>query len=598
MPRPFALPLILLALVFVLPVAAADPTPIEKQLAVQKAMATARQFLDLNMPTDAIQALEAEVANADGSKAFLTLLREAYLAELYRLEKSETPDAAKAEQVRRKLALLGGAVPVSKPAAAKTDELPPPELDPPGAIPTPAPAGDAAAEAASAFKKADYAGAARLFAAAQRLSGEQKAAWAYCRIKLGAETVKAAACDAATAAATIRDVTDALKLAPSTRSCRRSGRPSSPRRPRKPRGGRPVGLRRGRGRDRELPRAALGNRELADAVAKAAEESRKAIFQPLERPALRAVGREVRDRHPPDGRGLREGHRSPRAGSTGTAAVKLTNGRATERRIDPAADDAAIESNSLRARLTTSCSRTCSRTSRAEVGGRGNGDPRGFAGGGRAVHANAAALLARRRLGWRATHGDEGFPAEKITGFYCESVSLAEYLIRAGGSERNFTIFLRDCQRYGTAAAAAPTASMVRRLWSKPERGARRAAVIAVREAEIRGQRTEARSQKSTGTGTHARGHEKTIPASVLSNWSVLRAVPLPDSWLSPARARAHARAPARFLPLPVFPLLISVPCPLSSELLPPSPPRSTVCASPGGDGSAPIDRPARGGRG
>jgi hypothetical protein len=40
-----------------------------------------------------------------------------------------------------------------------------------------------------------------------------------------------------------------------------------------------------------------------------------------------------------------------------------------------------------------------------------------------------------------------------VTAFYCESVALADYLIRAAGSERNFTIFLRDCHRYGTAQA-------------------------------------------------------------------------------------------------------------------------------------------------
>jgi hypothetical protein len=42
------------------------------------------------------------------------------------------------------------------------------------------------------------------------------------------------------------------------------------------------------------------------------------------------------------------------------------------------------------------------------------------------------------------------FPADKITGFYCESVALTEYLIHLKG-ERSFTIFLRDSQRYGTA---------------------------------------------------------------------------------------------------------------------------------------------------
>ena len=49
------------------------------------------------------------------------------------------------------------------------------------------------------------------------------------------------------------------------------------------------------------------------------------------------------------------------------------------------------------------------------------------------------------------------FPTEKITGFYCESIALADYLIRTGGSEINFTIFLRNCQRYGTASALKRT---------------------------------------------------------------------------------------------------------------------------------------------
>ena len=43
-------------------------------------------------------------------------------------------------------------------------------------------------------------------------------------------------------------------------------------------------------------------------------------------------------------------------------------------------------------------------------------------------------------------------PADKITGFYCQSASVAEYLIKLNG-ERNFKIFLGDAQRYGTAQA-------------------------------------------------------------------------------------------------------------------------------------------------
>ena len=93
-----------------------DPTPLEKSLAVQKAMATARQYLDVNMPAEAVAALEAEVPHADGNKTFLNLLREAYLAELHQVEKAPKPDAARVAQLRRNLGLLGGTVPTSKPA--------------------------------------------------------------------------------------------------------------------------------------------------------------------------------------------------------------------------------------------------------------------------------------------------------------------------------------------------------------------------------------------------------------------------------------------------------------------------------------------------
>ena len=40
----------------------------------------------------------------------------------------------------------------------------------------------------------------------------------------------------------------------------------------------------------------------------------------------------------------------------------------------------------------------------------------------------------------------------KVAGYYCESVSLVDYLVRAGGA-RHFTVFLRDAERYGIASA-------------------------------------------------------------------------------------------------------------------------------------------------
>src|SRR5262245_32693737 len=86
---------------------ASDPPPVERHLALQKAMLAARQYRDVNMPADAVAALEAQIASADGNRAFLSLLREAYLAELARLEKAPTADQPRITQLKRHLALLG-----------------------------------------------------------------------------------------------------------------------------------------------------------------------------------------------------------------------------------------------------------------------------------------------------------------------------------------------------------------------------------------------------------------------------------------------------------------------------------------------------------
>jgi hypothetical protein len=467
MPRLSALCAILAIALFGFPAAAADTSPIEKQLAVQKAMATARQFLELNMPADAVAALEAEVASADGGKAFLTLLREAYLAELYRLEKAETPDAAKVEQVRRKLALLGGAVPVSKPTPAapvvparpEVPELPPPSLDLPTATPTPA--ADPTADAVAAFRNRDWLTAAKHFATAPNLNAEQKAKWAYCRIKLGAEKVNAPACDTATAAVTLRDVTEALQLVPQHAELQKVGQAviaaatQKANGRREPAGGVATG---------DVVESAnflvrhTGNRELADTVAKAAETNRAAIFQRWSGPPSGAWAVKCEVVIHPTADAYAKATGRP-AGSTGTASVKLSNGRATERRIDLRADDAAIASNALPRELTHVVLADLFPDKPAPK----------WAVEGLAILAGSPEEVERytRTLPRCARDGDwfalaqllemKDFPTEKITGFYCQSVSLADYLIRAGGSERNFTIFLRDCQRYGTASALKRT---------------------------------------------------------------------------------------------------------------------------------------------
>jgi hypothetical protein len=464
---------LLSVVLFVPPALATDPipTPVEKQLALQKAMVTARQFLDVNMPAEALAALESEIANADGNKAFLTLLREAYLAELYRLEKADAPDAARVAQVRRHLALLGGAAapaapattpppapPAPAPTRPETSPIPPPSFDPP--TPAPAPAVGSTSDAAGEFKKGNYAEAARQFAAqAATLTPDQKAAWAYCRVRLAADEVNAPKCEPGVAAALAADVAEALKLAPLNAELQKIGQQVIAAAQLKANGRRePAGGFSSPAGD-AVETASFrvrhsGDRELADAVAKAAELSRKEIFERWSGPPAGAWAPKCEIVIHPTAEAYAKATGRP-AASTGTAAVRLTDGRASERRIDLRADDPAITSNALPRELTHVVLADLFPDKPAPK----------WAVEGMAILAGSPEEAGRytRTLRRCARDGEwlalgqltelKDFPTDKITAFYCQSVSLTEYLIRAGGGERNFTIFLRDCQRYGTPQA-------------------------------------------------------------------------------------------------------------------------------------------------
>jgi tetratricopeptide (TPR) repeat protein len=445
-----------LALIVCISYVQAGDAPLERQLALQKAMATARQYLEQKMSAEALSTLEAEVMYADGNKAFLDLLREAYLGELGRLGQNPDANAARLSEVRRNLALLGGSVPVAIPAPART---PTASLEGSPALPSleiPTPTRDTSAEAAAAFKKGDYSQAEKLYAAAgaARLSSEQKAAWAYCRVRLGAERVNAGQCDAAAAKAVQKDVAEALELAPQNAELHKFGQQVLASAARKAHGKAEPAVA-ATGDVYETPSFRVrhtGNRELAESIGKLAETSRKTIYE--------------RWSGPPSGawepkceiviHGTAEAYvqaTSRPSGSTGNATVRLTNGRPTERRIDLRADDAGMSTNSLPRELT--------HVVLADLFP--DHSPPKWAEEGMAVLAGSSEEAGRytRTLRRCAREGEwiglaqlmdlKEFPAEKITGFYCESVSLTEYLIRQGGGERNFTIFLRDCQRYGTA---------------------------------------------------------------------------------------------------------------------------------------------------
>jgi hypothetical protein len=315
----------------------------------------------------------------------------------------------------------------------------------------------AVADAIDAFKQANFADADRLFAAvgAAKLTAEQKTAWAYCRIKLAADRVNAADCDPVTAAAAVQGVSAALEMIADNAKLQGFGREV-------------LKAARAKAGTVKAPAAVAaagdaietdnfrvchgGNRELGEAVARAAEGERGRIFERWSGPAgggwqpkceiaIHATAEEyARATGKP-------------AASTGHATVRLAGGRVTERRLDLRADDALI-ANALPRELT--------HVVLADLFA--DKPPPKWALEGMAILAGSPEEINRyaRTLPRCARDGElrplaalfelKDFPADKITGFYCQSVSVTDYLIKLKG-ERNFKIFLGVAQRYGTAEA-------------------------------------------------------------------------------------------------------------------------------------------------
>lgn len=484
----------LLTLVCFVPNAIADDlTPIEKQLAIQNAMARARQYLKVEMPVEAVEVLETEITKADGNMAFLVLLKQAYLSELAFRMKDPTRNAERLNQLRRNIDLLVGSKPATAssttPSALPTSatnnaestsapatpipapSIPEPPPHPSAGLPNIVPDSNSAADAATAFKNRDYVQAERLFAliGAAKLNTDQKAAWAYCRISLAAGKVNAPQCDPATANAAEKDVAEAIKLVPQHAELQKIGQQVIAAANLKANSRDGAATQTGPSPDWiTKPTVAStgdfvetasfrvrysGNRELAETVAKAAEKYRKDIFERWTGPAGGAWEQKCEIVIHASAEVYSQATGRP-AGSSGTAIVRLSNGRASERRIDLRADDAELASNALPRELT--------HIVLADLFP--DKPPPKWAEEGMAVLSGSAEEAGRYTSTLRRCARDgewfgliqltelKDFPADKITGFYCESVSLTEYLIHMRG-ERNFTIFLRDCQRYGTAQA-------------------------------------------------------------------------------------------------------------------------------------------------
>jgi hypothetical protein len=324
-----------------------------------------------------------------------------------------------------------------------------------------APAHAKAEDAVAAFKKGDFAGADKLFATvgAAKLTPDQKTAWAYCRIKLAADRVNAPSCDPAAAATAAQDVADALELISDNAKLLATGRQvlKSAQEKAKANGAKPgVGTAAASGEVIETASFRVshgGNRELGEAVAKAAESGRKQIFERWAGPPGGAWQPKCEIVIHTTADDYAKATGKP-AALTGHATVKLTNGRAAGRRIDLRADDAAVVANALPRELT--------HVVLADLFS--DKPPPKWALEGMAILAGSPEEVSRyaRTLPRCAREGElrnlaaffelKDFPADKITGYYCQSVSVTEYLIKLSG-ERNFKIFLGDAQRYGVSQA-------------------------------------------------------------------------------------------------------------------------------------------------
>lgn len=452
MPRPLAA---LAAVVVLSSVVSADepkPDPVELALGVQTAMAAADEHLKANRPAEAVAALEARVADADGSRAFLALLRKAYTAALA----DPAADPTTAARLRRRLDLLGGADAAPAPA---------PVLDTPGRTPgaRPAVAAEPVADARRLFKQGRYAEAAAAFQAAvggqAEVTPEEVAAWAYCRVKLAADAVNRPACDGPTAAAAAADLAEALKLAPANAALQQVGQQVLALARLKSGGSRPavasdvsaVPSDWGAVESANFRVRFQGDRAAAEALAAAAEASRAEVAGRWGGPAGAWSPKCELVLHPSADCYARMTGR-PAAG-TGHATVTLADGKATARRVDLRADDDTRDAVALPRELTHVVLADLFPYS----------PPPKWAATGMAVLSGPAAEVGRyaRELPACAGRGElvavgslleakEFPPADKITGFYCQSTSVVDYLVRLKG-EKTFVLFLRESGRYGAA---------------------------------------------------------------------------------------------------------------------------------------------------
>jgi hypothetical protein len=440
------------------PVLAADPTPIDKSLAVQRAVAEAKAYLTANQPADAVKSLEGVLEAINGDADFLGLLREAYGEELKRQKVSRTPDAKRVAELEERLLVLKQ--PQTK-VAAKAEPKPPTIAE------VPKPDANVLKDAAEAFnaartQPAKFADAAKLFAAAHaggaEFTPEQLAAWAYCRVKAAADGWNKSGRDAAATTAAVREIEAALKLAPNHADLQTAGRkliadvggkPSAPpaKQPTIAETGSWLALESDNFRVRFQ-----GSSDAAKAVLTKAEEARKATFAKWSSPPSNAWQPKCDVVLHPTAAAFAAATSQP-AAATGHAFVKLEATIVLDRRIDLRLDDASMADDTLARELTYIVL--------ADLFP--DRDPPRWAAIGMAVLATGTEAEQCRRTLARCYQDGELFAVgsflemkgpkpEQVTGYYVEAVSLVDHLVRKKDA-KTFRIFLLDAQRYGVEKA-------------------------------------------------------------------------------------------------------------------------------------------------
>ncbi|MCZ2342510.1 MAG: hypothetical protein LC104_12065 [Bacteroidales bacterium] len=480
------------------PLDAVEPTPIDKALAIQTAMAEARDHLTANLAAEAITVLEAQLPYADGNRAFLDLLRSAYVARIKKLQVT-VGDPMEVANIRTKLKLLGlTAIPgepepdpvaPAVPASPDTPVSPAPGFTPPvatlqpaqpaSAQPRPQPqlsaqppsqTAELLSQAASLFNEAKaepakFELAARMFAAAfgQRVEmrKDQLAAWEYCRLRLAADHLNQAGLSAESANGIVMEIEDALKIAPDNAALQKVGQEllaiarqragtaaptAQPSASSSPDGWEVVESESFLVRHR-------GDKTIAEAIAKAAEVKRNEIFSRWSGPAGGAWSPKCTiTLHKTAANFAAETQQHPSA--TGRAMVHLSAGRVSQRRMALRADDPTVLEDALPRELSHIVLADLFPT---------KAPPR-WAIEGMAVLATSAVEVDRYlRTLPRCRESGEWIPletlltlpvppADKVTGYYVGSVSLVEFLVRWKG-DKAFTTFLRDSHRYGLESA-------------------------------------------------------------------------------------------------------------------------------------------------